>query len=227
MIDTPITVAFLVLAGCVWQRDQGRVRRLKACARQRNLRFSRYDWLDVHRQYRRLALMGIGHAPRAWHMLCGMRGQGLWIGFFDAFDAGGGSDRVSHVRCVSIAEAPLDGEAIWLPRRLADDGEHAALTRLAVLGYRRCAAPAGDGARVLFTRRPSTAGRPTILALQEAIGRYPADWLWEAGENAILACADGALAAETIGQLLDATASAVEAVGERAGRAGERRPAGL
>ena len=40
-----------------------------------------------------------------------MRSQGLWLGFFDAFDVGSGADRVEFPRCVSIAEAPLADEA--------------------------------------------------------------------------------------------------------------------
>jgi hypothetical protein len=214
VVDLPLTIALGALGACALGRDRRRVRELRECARGRNLRFSRYDWLDVHRRHGSMALMRIGHAHRAWHTFYGLYRQGLLVGFFDAFDLGGGADRVTARRCAAILEIANDVAAVFLPKPLAQDKRSPVHTSLAVLGFAP-AAPAATPARpandssprephALFVQKPSATGAPVVARLATAIARHPAEWLWEIGDRTLLVCSNGDNSPKTMAALLDA-----------------------
>ncbi len=125
-----------VIAAWWWRREADRTARLRRCAQERRLRFSRHDILDVHQRYGALALMRLGHSRRAWDTFFGMHEHGVWLGFFDCCDLGFAADRLAIRRCVATLETHTGLEAVCLPAAVALREPSFFRTAIDYLGFR-------------------------------------------------------------------------------------------
>jgi hypothetical protein len=137
-----------VVAAWWWRREAVRTARLRRCAQERRLRFSRHDILDVHQRYGALALMRLGHSRRAWDTFFGMHEHGVWLGFFDCCDLGFAADRFAIRRCVATLEIHTGVEAVCLPAAAAVREPSFFRTAVDYLGFRPVAAAGPDGSNM-------------------------------------------------------------------------------
>jgi len=141
-----------VVAAWWWRREAVRTARLRRCAQERRLRFSRHDILDVHQRYGALALMRLGHSRRAWDTFFGMHEHGVWLGFFDCCDLGFAADRFAIRRCVATLEIHTGVEAVCLPAAIALREPSFFRTAVDYLGFRLVSA---GGSNIPGARYPA------------------------------------------------------------------------
>jgi len=218
MFYIPFLLA-LALLGALWYwRERERLRPIRRWALQREMRFARHDLLQVHRRFHSLVLMRLGHGHRTAGCVFGLHRLGLWVGFFDQLDLGLGADRVELRRCIAAIEMPTGVELVAVPVPLARTHAGPLRTPLEYLGFEPLHDPQGAGRHVLYARRASVAHHPAARALLAAAREYPAEWIWEASEDVIMAACGlphGPDDSAALIALLEAVAAAAERV-ERA-----------
>ncbi len=217
MVYLPFAIVAVFLVAYGWWRQERRASRLRDGARERRLQFSRHDYLDAHRRYRGLALMGVGHSRRAWNTFFGTHEARPWVGFCEQCDIGFGGDRVAFRRCIAAIELPLGVEALCLPGRMEKEEPAVLRTPMGCMSFvpatPEAAAGQGAGSHRLYVRRPSAASAPATTRLLEVIRRFPADWVWEAGESVLMVASSATPSEQNdriLLSLLDAVAAAAD-----------------
>jgi hypothetical protein len=207
-----LLAALAVLIGAVRYGPRRRHAVMARCAKERHLRFSPRDAIDVPRRLAACVLMSVGHSHRAWCTLDGRRGTRAWFGCVEGFDLACGGDRASVRRCVAAIQCPTDDRLLLIPRAVADDARHPLQTALERHELRALAADSRSTTHTLFSAR-RTAGRSHMAErLGDAIRCYPADWSWESGHGLLVVVADDTDAADRMGTLLDAVAAVADDV---------------